>query len=120
MYRRLKSHLGYGVGTVGSFHYLSEQSHNYASGNPHAHLHHPRLAAKAARGAERAAEEGKPIEQVIVEYLDEHMPDLDERNFGYTLAKMAERFDLRSGRSDISENFDDVLNGLPLDEDDSA
>jgi hypothetical protein len=52
-----------------------------------------------------------------VEYLDEHLPDLDEAsNFGYALAKMAERFDLRSGRSDISENFDAYLNSLPLDD----
>lgn len=64
-----------------------------------------------------AAEEQKTVEQIIVEYLDEHMPALDESNYGYTLAKMAEAFDLRSGRSDISENFDDYLNGLPLDSD---
>jgi hypothetical protein len=69
------------------------------------------------RLAERAAEEGKPVEQIIVDYLDEHMPALDESNYGYSLAKMAEALDLRSGRSDISENFDDVLNGPLMDKD---
>lgn len=70
------------------------------------HIHH----SLHKRLRARAAEEQKPIEQVIVDYLDEHMPDLDESNFAYSLAKMAERFDLRSGRSDISEHFDEVLN----------
>jgi hypothetical protein len=66
---------------------------------------------------ERAAEAQKTVEQIIVEYLDEHMPALDRSNYAYSLAKMAEALDLRSGRSDISENFDDVLNGPLMDKD---
>jgi hypothetical protein len=67
----------------------------------------------------RAAQEQREIEEIALDALwtlDIRESELiDPDNFGLTLAQIAEHLNLRSGRDDVSENFDDILNSLPLD-----
>jgi plasmid stability protein len=66
--------------------------------------------ALAARLRQRAAEAQKSIETVAVDVLTQTVLEREiAPNPLLLLAQMSEQLDLRSGRSDISENFDAVM-----------
>jgi plasmid stability protein len=69
----------------------------------------------AARLRQRAAEVQQSIETVAVDVLTQtvlEQHDVPLTNPLLLLAQMSEELDLRSGRSDISENFDVVMDTL--------
>jgi hypothetical protein len=69
-----------------------------------------------ARLREKAEQQQRAVEDIVVDAL--WVIDIDEsklsdpNNFALTLAEMAEQMNLHSGRDDISENFDAVMNAI--------
>jgi hypothetical protein len=94
-------------------------------GNPMVTLRLEIDEALMARLQAKAAAEDKAVEAIAIAGLEKEAvednlnieADRTGRAFMLELAKLAEEFDLRSGRDDVSENFDAVLAELESEDD---
>lgn len=59
-----------------------------------------------------AEREQRPIEEVMIEFIDEKMTETEENREGnllIMLAELADKYEPISHRTDVSENFDEII-----------